>query len=311
MVSTRPGEIDAIIQAERRVVIELALIALLVSLMTSLLLASTITEPVRKLARAMRVFNRASPTLPGLDTIPDLSRRGDEIGDLSVALREMTEQLLERINTIDRFAADVAHELKNPLTSLHSAVQSLETATSPDQQGEMKRIIQNDVQRLNRLISDISNATRLDAELNRGESAPFDLASLANEIGAALAPGIGEANNITLITSADRPRPSSPKSRALPRLSTIWFPMRCLSPRAVARFISACWWGTMPSRLVVADEGPGIDPEMTERIFERFYSDRSRAPTRRRARSAGQRAFGAGLEHFAPDCPRAWWRFGG
>ena len=118
---------------ERRVVIELALIALLVSLMTSLLLASTITEPVRKLARAMRVFNRASPTLPGLETIPDLSRRGDEIGDLSVALREMTEQLLERINTIDRFAADVAHELKNPLTSLHSAVQSLETATSPDQ----------------------------------------------------------------------------------------------------------------------------------------------------------------------------------
>ena len=77
------GEIDAIIQAERRVVIELALIALLVSLMTSLLLASTITEPVRKLARAMRVFNRASPTLPGLETIPDLSRRGDEIGDLS------------------------------------------------------------------------------------------------------------------------------------------------------------------------------------------------------------------------------------
>ena len=119
----------------------------------------------------MRVFNRASPTLPGLETIPDLSRRGDEIGDLSVALREMTEQLLERINTIDRFAADVAHELKNPLTSLHSAVQSLETATSPDQQREMKRIIQSDVQRLNRLISDISNATRLDAELNRGETA--------------------------------------------------------------------------------------------------------------------------------------------
>ena len=130
-----------------------------------------------------------------LETIPDLSRRGDEIGDLSVALREMTGQLLDRINTIDRFAADVAHELKNPLTSLHSAVQSLDTATSKDQRRDMKRIIQNDVRRLNRLITDISNATRLDAELNRGESAPFDLSELANEIGTALAPGIRDAHN--------------------------------------------------------------------------------------------------------------------
>ena len=279
MVSTRPGEIDAIIQAERRVVIELALIALLVSLMTSLLLASTITEPVRKLARAMRVFNRASPTLPGLETIPDLSRRGDEIGDLSLALREMTEQLLARINTIDRFAADVAHELKNPLTSLHSAVQSLETATSPDQQREMKRIIQSDVQRLNRLISDISNATRLDAELNRGETAPFDLAALVNEIGAALAPDISEANNIKLITSADRPAPVIAQKPRIAQIIDNLVSNAVSFTQSGGKVYLRVLVGEDNIRLVVADEGPGIDPEMTERIFERFYSDRSRAPT--------------------------------
>ena len=216
MVSTRPGEIDAIIQAERRVVIELALIALLVSLMTSLL--------------------------------------------------------------IDRFAADVAHELKNPLTSLHSAVQSLETATSDDQQREMKRIIQNDVQRLNRLISDISNATRLDAQLNRGETAPFDLAALANEIGMALAPGIGEANNITLITSADQPAPVIAQK---PRIAQI---IDNLVSNAVSfthsggKVYLRVLVGEDDIRLIVADEGPGIDPEMTERIFDRFYSDRASAP---------------------------------
>lgn len=277
MVSTRPGEIDAIISAERRVVIELALIALLVSLLTSLLLASTITEPVRKLAGAMRVFNRTSPTLPGPDTIPDLSRRGDEIGDLSVALREMTEQLLERINTIDRFAADVAHELKNPLTSLHSAVQSLETTTSPEQQAEMKRIIQNDVQRLNRLISDISNATRLDAELNRGETEPFDLAELVHEMGAGLAPSIKEASDITLITSADQPAPVMAQK---PRIAQI---IDNLVSNAVSftqkngKVYLRVLVGADEIRLVVADEGPGIAAEMTERIFERFYSDRSGA----------------------------------
>ena len=279
MVSTRPGEIDDIIQAERWVVIELALIALLVSLMTSLLLASTITEPVRKLAGAMRVFNRSSPTLPGLETIPDLSRRGDEIGDLSVALREMTGQLLDRINTIDRFAADVAHELKNPLTSLHSAVQSLDTATSEDQRRDMKRIIQNDVRRLNRLITDISNATRLDAELNRGESAPFDLSELANEIGTALAPGIRDAHNILLVTGADLPAPVLAQK---PRIAQI---IDNLVTNAVSftqnggKVFLRVLVGDDDIRLIVADEGPGIDPKMTDRIFERFYSDRSHAPT--------------------------------
>ena len=109
----------------------------------------------------------------------------------------------------------------------------------------MKRIIQSDVQRLNRLISDISNATRLDAELNRGETAPFDLAALVNEIGAALAPDISEANNITLITSADRPAPVIAQKPRIAQIIDNLVSNADLSPRAAEKSISACWWGTI------------------------------------------------------------------
>jgi two-component system sensor histidine kinase ChvG len=169
MISTRPGEIDAIIAEERRLVLELSLLALIISVITSLVAAGTIVVPVRRLATAMRGFGQNTPQLPGLESIPDLAQRGDEIGDLSSALRDMMQQLLQRIHTIDRFAADVAHELKNPLTSLHSAVQSLDQAKDDAQRRQLMEIIHNDIMRLNRLISDISNATRLDAYLFSGD----------------------------------------------------------------------------------------------------------------------------------------------
>ena len=157
-------------------------------------------------------------------------------------------------------------------------MQSLETVTSPDQQREMKRIIQNDVQRLNRLISDISNATRLDAELNRGETATFDLGVLANEIGAALAPGIGEAN-ITLITSADQPAPVIAQKPRIAQIIDNLVSNAVSFTQSGGKVYLRVLVGEENIRLVVADEGPGIDAEMNERIFERFYSDRSRAPT--------------------------------
>ena len=143
----------------------------------------------------------------------------------------------------------------------------------------MKRIIQSDVQRLNRLISDISNATRLDAELNRGETAPFDLAALVNEIGAALAPDISEANNIKLITSADRPAPVIAQKPRIAQIIDNLVSNAVSFTQSGGKVYLRVLVGEDNIRLVVADEGPGIDPEMTERIFERFYSDRSRAPT--------------------------------
>ena len=167
MVSTRPGEIDALLAEERRLILQLSTIALAVNIITSLLLVANLVVPVRRLAAAMRGFGNTAPSLPGLEKIPDLSYRRDEIAELSGALRDMTERLLARINVIDRFAADVAHELKNPLTSLHSAVQSLDGSKDEDR-AQLMSIIHNDINRLNRLISDISKATRLDAELNFG-----------------------------------------------------------------------------------------------------------------------------------------------
>ena len=280
MISTHPGEIDAIIAEERQLVFELSGLALVISVITSLLIAGTIVVPVRRLASAMRGFGGTMPQLPGLDSIPDLSRRGDEIGDLSVALRDMMQKLLLRINTIDRFAADVAHELKNPLTSLHSAVQSLDQAPNKAQQKELMAIIDNDLHRLNRLISDISNATRLDAELNRGESDNFDLSELAQEIGQALAVGYGETQNIQLIVQTNEPCiVMAQKARIAQIIDNLIGNAASFSPEGSRIFITTRI-ESGKAMLIVADEGPGLADGTAEKIFDRFYTDRTQAPVK-------------------------------
>ncbi|MFW2437573.1 MAG: stimulus-sensing domain-containing protein [Parvibaculales bacterium] len=280
MISTHPGEIDAIIAEERQLVFELSGLALVISVITSLLIAGTIVVPVRRLASAMRGFGGTMPQLPGLDSIPDLSRRGDEIGDLSVALRDMMQKLLLRINTIDRFAADVAHELKNPLTSLHSAVQSLDQAPNKAQQKELMAIIDNDLHRLNRLISDISNATRLDAELNRGESDNFDLSELAQEIGQALAVGYGETQNIQLIVQTSEPcLVMAQKARIAQIIDNLIGNAASFSPEGSRIFITTRI-ESGKAMLIVADEGPGLADGTAEKIFDRFYTDRTQAPVK-------------------------------
>src|SRR5206468_4441779 len=154
-------------------------------IMLSLLLASTIAGPVRRLAdSAERVRRRIKTRVE----IPDFTGRRDEIGHLSGALRDMTEALYNRIEGIERFAADVSHELKNPLTSLRSAVETLPLARNESSRSRLLTVIEHDVKRLDRLISDISDASRLDAELQRQDVAPVDfrrllttLTTVANE----------------------------------------------------------------------------------------------------------------------------------
>ncbi|MDA8776619.1 sensor histidine kinase [Alphaproteobacteria bacterium] len=279
MVSTQPGEIDALLAEERQLIFQLSAIALVVNIITSLLLAATMVVPVRRLAAAMRGFGSTSPSLPGLETIPDLSHRRDEIAELSGALRDMTERLLSRINTIDRFAADVAHELKNPLTSLHSAVQSLDQSKSGDRE-QLMGIIHNDINRLNRLISDISKATRLDAELSLEPSEPFDLSALAGELSAALTPGFESDNQINLVVRADTPCPVlGQKPRIAQIIDNLLTNAASFTP-AGGRVFLTTQQRDGEALLLIADEGPGLAADTQEKIFERFYTDRTQQPAR-------------------------------
>ena len=157
LLSTQPGDIDQIASAERWGILRIALVAATVTVILSLLLAGTIAGPLRRLASAAE---RVHSTVNSRTEIPDFSDRTDEVGHLSKALRSMTSALYNRIEAIERFAADVAHELKNPLTSLRSAVETLPRARRAEDRERLNAIIQHDVRRLDRLISDISNASR-------------------------------------------------------------------------------------------------------------------------------------------------------
>lgn len=287
MVSTPPGEINALLGQERQLIIQLSAIALTVNLITSLFLAATLVLPVRRLAAAMRGFGNNSPSLPGLETIPDLSARRDEIAELSVALRDMTDRLLSRITTIDRFAADVAHELKNPLTSLHSAIQTLEQANPPPQQADkaadyerLMQIIHHDVNRLNRLISDISKATRLDAELNLGASERFDLSALARELSDALEPNFRQDHQVTLVCRADMACfVTAQKPRIAQIIDNLLANAVSFTPEQGRVYLTTRIENGQ-ALLLIADEGPGLAAETQEKIFERFYTDRSAQPQR-------------------------------
>ena len=150
--------------------------ALVITILLSFYLAGTLARPVLRLAAAAERVRRGLGR--GSDEIPDFTGRGDEIGELSGVLREMTSALHERMDAIERFAADVSHEIKNPLTSLRSAVETAARVSDPNQQQKLMAIIQEDVQRLDRLITDISNASRLDSELSRAEAETVDIAGM-------------------------------------------------------------------------------------------------------------------------------------
>ena len=172
--------IAASLRQVRYDMLTIAVAALGITVLLSLYLAGTITQPIVRLARAADEVRMARESRP---EIPDLGKRGDEIGDLNDALRSMTDALWQRINAIESFAADVAHELKNPLTSLRSAIEiAARPDLDPERRGRLMAIVMDDVNRLNRLISDISDASRLDAELMRGEVKPVDISGLLSDM---------------------------------------------------------------------------------------------------------------------------------
>ncbi len=274
LLSTQGGDIDAIIASERWMILQVFGVAALVMTILSVLLANGIGEPLRRLSEAA---DRVRRRVRSREEIPDFTDRHDEIGQLSGALRDMTAALYQRIDAIGSFAADVAHELKNPLTSLRSAVETLPLAKTDAARDRLLAVIRHDVKRLDRLITDISEASRLDAELARAETGPADLAQLLPAV-IAMQNGIARDGQapIRLAIHAD-PGSSFLVNGHDGRLGQVMVNLldnaRSFSPPGGEVRISMRRKGRR-IEIDVEDDGPGIPPHALERIFERFYTDR-------------------------------------
>ncbi len=267
-------EIDTRVREERLTVMKLFALVLGFTIAASLYLAAAIVRPIHRLAEAADRIRAAKGRIAHLH-IPDFSARKDEIGDLSAVLGAMTQALSARLDAIEHFAADVAHEVKNPLTSLRSAMETFARIEKPEARARLLAVMQDDVRRMDRLISDISEASRLDAELGRAEAAPVDLDALLDSVvtqyrdqakpdgpsleyqkegkGPFLVPGFDGRLGQVVRNLLDNAISFSPAHGAI----------------AVTLRREGGW-----AIFTIADQGPGIPPENLESIFERFYSER-------------------------------------
>jgi two-component system sensor histidine kinase ChvG len=273
LLQTQGGDIDQTVEAERLAILKVFLVAAGIMSVLSMLLAGTIAGPVRRLADSA---DRVRRRVRGRVEIPDFTQRRDEIGHLSGNLREMTGALYTRIEAIESFAADVAHELKNPLTSLRSAVETLPLAKTDSSRSRLLAVVMHDVQRLDRLISDISDASRLDAELQRQEAAPFDLHKLLVTVVAVANEIKGEDSVTVTLAFEGSPRifkVQGHDSRLSQVVNNLIDNARSFSPPdGTVRVV--CRRSGREILIIVDDDGPGIQPDAIEKIFERFYTDR-------------------------------------
>lgn len=280
LLSSEGNEIDRIVTEERLAILRIFLVAAIVLIVLSLLLAGTIATPLRRLSEAA---NRVRRGVKSREEIPDFSHRSDEIGTLAASVRAMTNALYSRIEAIEKFAADVSHELKNPLTSLRSAVETLPLAKTDAAKQQLHEVIQHDVKRLDRLITDISDASRLDAELARERAADFDLARLTGDIVSMMrdmaetTPGVGPT--IRFETKApEQGEESFTVNGHEDRLAQVIINLvenaRSFVPERDGEITVALARAGDTIELTVEDNGPGIPAGNAERIFERFYTDR-------------------------------------
>lgn len=275
-LASAASEIDRLVRVEREQILEMFFVAVVVSVGLSLLLASTIANPLADLAAAAELGRdkNARRLNPGRVRIPDLTARPDEIGRLSGAMRGMVTALYDRIESNEQFAADVAHEIKNPLASLRSAVGTLRLAKRDDQREKLLDVIDHDVRRLDRLVSDISNASRLDSELVKEEEEVFDLIKTLRGITQYFAEE-ARAKGIDFIT--DLPADAVMTTGLEARLAQVFVNL-------VSNALSFCekddavrvWARKRENRVlvVVEDTGPGIPDQALQKIFKRFYSER-------------------------------------
>lgn len=279
VVTAEIGGIDDLVAEARTAILPFFGLAIAATILSSLLLTATIAQPIRQLAIAADKV-REGISAAGRARIPDYSYKGDEIGELSLSLRSMTQAIYQRIEAIESFASDVAHELKNPLTSIRSATETLDLAKTPEAREKLMNVIKKDVARMDRLITDISNASRLDAELGREAREAVDLRQLIIDIvdlyattrrdheapvvfaeksgGGAPVYMIGNPSAIGQIfrNLIDNARSFSPPGRDV----TVTLDRGDVRQRQ--------------AHVIVDDHGPGIPDDALEKIFNRFYTKR-------------------------------------
>jgi len=279
VLTSTSAEIERLVRYEREQILQMFLLAVLVSVGLSLMLASTISNPLSDLAAAAEIGRDkdARRVAPSRVRIPDLAARPDEIGRLSVAMRGMVSALYDRIDANEQFAADVAHEIKNPLASLRSAVGSLRFVKKEEQRDKLLDVIEHDVRRLDRLVSDISNASRLDSELVKEEEEEFNLLKTLSNLCQYLSQQAGEKGVDFII---DLPSEPIAIHGLEARLAQVFVNL-------VTNAISFCeegdavrvWARRRENRVlvVVEDTGPGIPEQALAKVFKRFYSERPQA----------------------------------
>jgi two-component system, OmpR family, sensor histidine kinase ChvG len=281
MLSAGTADVEQLVAEARLAILGVFVVALGVTILLSLYLAASIVRPLHHLADAAETVRQH----PGQrERLPDLRRRGDEIGDLSGALWEMTGALYQRLDAIEGFAADVAHEIRNPLTSIKSAVEVLEKTSDKDAQARLLAIVNDDVKRLDRLIGDISDASRLDAELARIEPKPLDLVAMCETL-----------IDIARTTSADSNAPrydlvvesdliaghaahgalkvSGMEDRLGQVVRNLLDNAASFSPPDGLVRLRVVDAGQI-AKLIVEDDGPGLPEGKFEAVFDRFYSER-------------------------------------
>ena len=270
MLTRDTTRVDRTIQSLRENILTVFGASLGITILLSIYLAASITVPIRRLAAGADLVRRGHGRQ---QAIPDFTRRRDEIGDLSGSLRDMTAALWARMDAIESFAADVSHEIKNPLSSLRSAVETTTRVQDPEKLKRLMAIIEEDVQRLDRLITDISNASRLDAELSRAEAEIVDMAELLEmldgmyrETAEEIALDVRADQSVDLTVLGIRDRLVQVLRNLVANAVSFSPPDGCVVLRA--------WREDDRVVVTVVDDGPGIPEGKLETIFDRFYTER-------------------------------------
>lgn len=275
LLSKDGSEIETSLRSVRIDILKIFALAIAVTVLLSFYLAGTIARPIRRLAAAAEQVRHGQ----GRNVlIPDFRDRRDEIGDLSGSIRDMTQALYTRMDAIERFAADVSHEIKNPLASLRSAVETVSRVKEPDRQAKLMAIIEQDVRRLDRLITDISDASRLDAELSRTQTEPVDIGAMLDNLMEIYRSMHDDESERPLRFTLVKPRGEALvvagiETRLMQVIQNLIGNAISFSPAGgeITITVKAEKNGLT---LIVDDAGPGIPPGKEEKIFERFYSER-------------------------------------